>query len=310
MSDPVFALDAIEVSKGAVRKFERGVKLASSVRSQIEEFIDESNRRILYTSLLDGKHHIWSIEFEKELSSDLPLTLGDAIHNWRSSLDHVANALTCWAGETTNHQTEFPLGASFHYLRNVSSSHCANRIVESHQPAGRVAGTEGSPSDEPLYWLHRLDIVDKHRSLIFAAPGIDMIKLDLPRPGMRVELTGWRVLSTFKWEFLARSEQSMNLDGCASFDLYVGLPHGMTQNDLADTLDERPNLNVFLMLDDIEGNVRQVLMDCECLVKLGGVMNECPRLALRSNTDCESAGWSCITSRVLTPISLLNDESR
>lgn len=309
MSDSTLALSAVELSRGAILKFQRGVRLASVVRGQIEHFVDDANRTISYKSLLDGRQHIWSIEFESELSSQLPLSLGDALHNWRSSLDHVAGALTCWAGQKPSIQTEFPLGDRLQRLANVPADHCANRIIEIHQPSGWSAGTESSPSDESLYWLHQLDIVDKHRSLIFAGPGIDIFSLALPEPDMRVEITGWRVHSALKWEFLARSERNVNLEDCATFNLYVGLPYSMTQRDNSDVAGERPNLNVLYLLDDIEGNVRQVLIDSESLIKLGGVWNACPRLGLQEETNCARAQWSCLKTRVQRPIEFPHDPS-
>jgi hypothetical protein len=98
---------------------------------------------------------------------------GDAVHNLRSALDHLAWSL---AGASADRHTEFPIfidEAKFRdkgrtKMRGMPSQ--AKKIIKSLQPYKRP---HGLPEEkEPLWLLQSLDIEDKHRTLNLVASGV------------------------------------------------------------------------------------------------------------------------------------------
>lgn len=132
----------------------------------------------------EGEYHHWSIVLEvRELPPDLvwgPI-IGDAVHNLRSALDHLAwqLALPTPRAETPN-RIEFPVfldspahdpGGTFtrklKYLRRE-----AHAVIEAAQPY------KAGDLHHPLWLLHRLWNTDKHRNLhtagfLFGTPSDD-----------------------------------------------------------------------------------------------------------------------------------------
>jgi hypothetical protein len=103
----------------------------------------------------------------------LLMLTGDAVHNLRSALDHLAWSL---AGASADRHTEFPIfidEAKFRdkgrtKMRGMPSQ--AKKIIKSLQPYKRP---HGLPEEkEPLWLLQSLDIEDKHRTLNLVASGV------------------------------------------------------------------------------------------------------------------------------------------
>jgi hypothetical protein len=98
------------------------------------------------------------------------MLIGDAIHNLRSALDHLAWSL---AGTNAGRSTEFPIFVSRTEFskRGKRKMHGmptpAQKIIKSLQPYKRP---HGLPKErEPLWLLQNLDIEDKHRALNLVA---------------------------------------------------------------------------------------------------------------------------------------------
>jgi hypothetical protein len=98
--------------------------------------------------------------------------MGDAIHNLRVSLDHLAWQLVIAAGEAPNRDTCFPIRAAQpgpdHFgicLPDIKPGipEVMRRTLEEVQPYKRE-----KPANHDLATLHRLDISDKHRQLLVA----------------------------------------------------------------------------------------------------------------------------------------------
>jgi hypothetical protein len=90
--------------------------------------------------------------------------VGDCVHNARSSLDLLANALVRENGGTPTNHTAFPIGSDATDFRRRAikklngASAAAIKLVEGLQPY--------PTGYNPLYRLHRIDIADKHLLLI------------------------------------------------------------------------------------------------------------------------------------------------
>jgi hypothetical protein len=100
----------------------------------------------------------------RPLSAEIPTRLAfivaDAIHNMRIALDYLMSALAA-ANGNADMQPTFPVCQDEEHLRKHRSikavSKMARGFIERQQPY--LTGCDR------LWWLHRLDIIDKHRKL-------------------------------------------------------------------------------------------------------------------------------------------------
>jgi hypothetical protein len=102
---------------------------------------------------------------------DLSAVLGDAIHNLRVSLDYLMWQLVIAGGGTPSDQTTFPIlevsptpnrHGHIHVNVNPGLPRAMQRTLDEIQPYKFV-----HPANHQLAVLHHLDIVDKHRELLF-----------------------------------------------------------------------------------------------------------------------------------------------
>jgi hypothetical protein len=94
----------------------------------------------------------------------IPLIAGDAAHNLRSALDHLACALIKRVGNEPTAHTYFPVCESSQKYKSESA-----RKVEGISLADKEAIDLIKPyggGNDSLWGLHRLDIIDKHKLLI------------------------------------------------------------------------------------------------------------------------------------------------
>lgn len=95
---------------------------------------------------------------------DTGLIAGDAIHNLRSALDHLAYQLVLVAGNTPSPGTGYPIFATAERYKTYKAgkvegmSDAAKNFIDTTKPY--LGGTD------ELYWLHALDIADKHHALV------------------------------------------------------------------------------------------------------------------------------------------------
>jgi hypothetical protein len=88
---------------------------------------------------------------------------GDAIHNLRSALDHLAWQLSHWRTGKPGPRPGFPIGKSFEDYKAMKG-----RMVAGMSPDAKKAINDLRPykgGNEPLWTIHHLDIVDKHHQL-------------------------------------------------------------------------------------------------------------------------------------------------
>jgi len=105
------------------------------------------------------------LEIADNILDDIPLIIGDAIHNLRTALDHVAYELVTLSGGTPTYHTKFTIGetrketvtALGGVIQGVGLD-ILTCIIEYVQPY--------RGGNDALYALHTLDIADKHRLLV------------------------------------------------------------------------------------------------------------------------------------------------
>ncbi len=95
---------------------------------------------------------------------DLGLMLGDALHNARSALDHVACRLVEHAGGSITQGTAYPIASD---AARFAVGVKAKLRGASAAAIDAVRATAAHPGgDDQLWALHQLDIGDKHKLLI------------------------------------------------------------------------------------------------------------------------------------------------
>lgn len=102
----------------------------------------------------------------KALPEEIPLLIGDAIHNLRSALDLLACEIVTTAGGAPSRWTHFPIRDSRKEVEDaikggeikIAGSDIIALILDSIQPY--------KGGNDFLSALHNLDIIDKHRLLI------------------------------------------------------------------------------------------------------------------------------------------------
>jgi hypothetical protein len=113
------------------------------------------------------------------IPDEFGIIFGDAIHNLRSALDHLAFQLVEVGGGSVSDQTSFPIFKSSH----INESSFAGKVNGMSQAAkDKIRSTEpykdGKGHD--LWVLHKLDIADKHHQLFATLMRVGNIRIDLP----------------------------------------------------------------------------------------------------------------------------------
>ena len=109
----------------------------------------------------------YSLASVKTIPEELPLIVGDAIHNLRSALDHLAHHLVAVHTKTPGPFSgiDFPVGATPQKYK-AKRSRIVKRIgrramyeIDRLEPYGTGRGNH-------LWMLHQLDITDKHKLIL------------------------------------------------------------------------------------------------------------------------------------------------
>ena len=131
------------------------------------EFRTDDTYPIRSQDTADGAYRMYSLGPVAPIPADVPLITGDAVHNLRSALDHVAYRLVCVGTNSPGpfDSVYFPTGkdakkfkariqAIDKWLRPEAIKELTN--VEAY----------GGGQGEILWHIHYLDIIDKHRLLL------------------------------------------------------------------------------------------------------------------------------------------------
>jgi hypothetical protein len=109
------------------------------------------------------------------------VVIGDAVHNARSALDHLAYALVERDGGVARESTFFPItDASTGYGDRLRSG-LAGASRETRDAVRALQPWKGG--DDDLWKLHRLDIIDKHRLLVPVGAAHRSIGITFTLPG-------------------------------------------------------------------------------------------------------------------------------
>jgi hypothetical protein len=182
-------------------KFDRAQKHIKDFKSQIARYAKRYPYRGERVPSRDRRAnpHLWTyvLRISEQPREDVALSYGDALHNLRSSLDHLAVALV--PSDRKSHarflcltQDPWRLDGDGEFVFNDEYRMSFEQAVRGMppeaiafilrmQPYGRAA-----PEGEALAVLNRLDVADKHRRLIAIVSGLEQPTTGLTIRGVRV----------------------------------------------------------------------------------------------------------------------------
>ncbi|HWA30051.1 MAG TPA: hypothetical protein VG867_03085 [Rhizomicrobium sp.] len=179
---------------GARLKLDRAKRHITELDFAISEFLKENPHGIEIKT--DGQGHLRVTAKMSEASTvGLSVIIGDAIHNLRSSLDHLAAGLIEMNDGTPGRNTAFPIDAAESgFNGNITSklagaADVAIAIVRAMKPYD--TGNDGRPGNLNLVSLSRLDNDDKHLLLLasVAVARIGRILIKNPDGSVFLEMT-------------------------------------------------------------------------------------------------------------------------
>ena len=160
-------------------KIKRAEKHIDDLEIAIQRFIDSKPYKIGAKPhpVVAIEHTTLFIEEVKPVPNDIALILGDAIHNLRSALDHLAWQLVEAGGGTPSKETYFPICET---PQQYASALGKGEIKRMRTGAEKVLSSvqPHQTSDQTLWLLHQLDIVDKHRLLLTIGAFMDKWGVD------------------------------------------------------------------------------------------------------------------------------------
>jgi len=136
------------------------------------------------------------------LSFDVVSISGDLVHNLRSALDHLAQQLVFVGSpnltpSTIDRQIGFPIAESVTQYETIKARKVDGMRTEAKEAIDRLKPYKGG--NDPLWRVHELDNIDKHRALFTIAhdflftsdwfPGAYLMKAEKPTfPGVEANV--------------------------------------------------------------------------------------------------------------------------
>jgi len=152
---------------GCQMKLQRADKHLDELQGAVGAFLSRNP----YELLTEHNDETGYWNFRVKVRDAPPLSLsaitGDVVHNLRSALDHLIWQLVSLGPCAPDQRAEFPIFKDEkHYLREApkkmgGAPSAARTTIDRLQPYHRGDAAES----HPLWMLHELDIIDKHRAL-------------------------------------------------------------------------------------------------------------------------------------------------
>lgn len=198
--------------RGVRHKIERAKVHIREVEAQIGAFTRENRRCVRREDDADTGEIVHRVRFTTPIPDELPLVIGDAAHNLRTALDHLAWQLVAANGQTPSRDTSYPIfetAAKYatHSLRKVQGMAAAAKgLIERTQPY--------HAGNEMLGKLSELDNYDKHRLTVVAAIRAGAI-------GVGIELGGAKVALMIASAAGARADMRISARGSGNAPLFL-----------------------------------------------------------------------------------------
>jgi hypothetical protein len=161
---------------GARLKVERAHEHLLDLQGEIASFVGQEPYAVVEEFDAQQRQRVFRQFLYRDPPPRISAVLGDCINNLSEALDYIVNELVIANGEGPGRKTAFPIFTqkagkngfdqmSPAMLRGVATEPCG--VVEGLQPYHAV-GRGYPPEHEPLAFLHRLWVRNKHQALILA----------------------------------------------------------------------------------------------------------------------------------------------
>jgi hypothetical protein len=152
---------------GPKLKIERAEQHIEELNRILTTFIKTDFCRFHVDKQQNTGHNLIKFEIIKPFPCEIPLVIGDAIHNLRSALDLMACEIVSMAGGRPSRYTNFPFRETKQELEaainggeiKIAGPDIVTVLLDNIKPYN-------NGGNNTLCALHSLDVIDKHRLLI------------------------------------------------------------------------------------------------------------------------------------------------
>lgn len=154
-------------------KVDRAKQHISDLHGQVREFIDGDPYELLTEDEAQTGDKIYRVKVNAEPPKDWGVVLGEIFHNLRSALD----LLTWQLVPKPDGNTGFPISNSAKKFGKTGLGKVEGASADAIRLLRALKPYKGGC--EPLWWLHKLNIEDKHHLLVPIGAAIETVGLHL-----------------------------------------------------------------------------------------------------------------------------------
>lgn len=191
------------------------------------------------------KHTTLYIASIRPIPNDFPLIIGDAVHNLRSSLDHLAWQLVSAGGGAPDKHTYFPICYGPQGSQQYASAIGSGEIKMMRPGAEKLIGAiqPYKTGDDTLWRINELDRIDKHRLVLTVIAILDEWRVrftescQIPFPESRALIVGDELVNLPTSTFEGTGHQNLEIGIDIAFgesEIVAGKPVLETLNKMAD----------------------------------------------------------------------------
>ena len=164
-----------EKAPGVLLKVERAHTHAAEVELECSRLVGLYEQAFICELEGESGEYVCGLDSVPEAPRELPAIVGDAVHNLRTSLDHLAYVLV--EKDRGRPLTEDEAKGTFFPIVRDTKQKSTPNLVGGVDHAIRAALDEvqpnkaGDPAEHELAVLHELDRIDKHRRLLVVVEG-------------------------------------------------------------------------------------------------------------------------------------------
>lgn len=167
--------------ESARSKVRRAEKHISDLEEAFQRFVERDTYTVSVEPHSQGRTAV-TIKLAEPVPDELGLTIGDAVHNLRSSLDHATWELIGFDNGTQDRQAKLPTGAS----RKSYEASCRGLKTPRDDTKQFFIDLSIYPSGpgQTLYELNNLNNIDKHRIMMPLVAAGRFVRADGSRFGL------------------------------------------------------------------------------------------------------------------------------
>jgi hypothetical protein len=145
-------------------KLERASEHVRELESEVRNFLEADPYTVGTRRDPESQRLVYYVVSVRDTPVRMSAIAGDILHNLRSALDHLAYQLVLVGGGTPSNQTCFPIYDSVDKYRSNRGQKVAGMRQDAITAIDAIRPYQGG--NDALWFLHRLNNIDKHRLLI------------------------------------------------------------------------------------------------------------------------------------------------